>query len=226
MSLVPDGIRAAFFDAVGTLIFPDPPAHEAYAAIAAGQGATLDATAVRTRFHDAFQIEENSDRENGWRTSEERERARWRTIVMRALAELPRPEAGFEALWEHFARPESWRVNPDAGEVLASLAARGVILGMGTNYDARVNRVLAGLPELAPVAERLVVSAAVGWRKPAEEFFVEVIRAAGCPADAILFVGDDRENDFEGARAAGLFARHLDPSGANDGAIRSLRELL
>ena len=36
------------------------------------------------------------------------------------------------------------------------------------------------------------------------EFFREVIRVADCEPGEILFVGDDVENDYEGARRAGL----------------------
>jgi putative hydrolase of the HAD superfamily len=228
MSQILSGIRAVFFDAVGTLIFPQSPAHEVYAAIAAKQGVTLDGRTVRERFVTAFRLEETADRVSGWRTSEERERQRWRTIVTSALSGLPDPEAGFADLFEHFAQPTSWVVNPDAEAVMAELAARGLILGMGTNYDSRVSRVVAGLPQLARVAERLVISAAVDYRKPAIEFFQHIIRSAGYEAHQILFVGDDRENDFEGARAAGLRAVLLDPSGGSsvENQIASLRELI
>jgi putative hydrolase of the HAD superfamily len=220
MSLIPTGVRAVYFDAVGTLIFPHPPAHEVYATLAAKQGVILDPKAVRERFLAAYRVEEHADRANGWITSEERERTRWRTIVTSALAGLPDPEAGFLELWEHFAQPGSWTVNPDAASVLNEIAGRGLILGMGTNYDSRVVRVVAGLPDLAPVAKRLVVSAAVGFRKPAAGFFRELLRLAGCDPSEVLFVGDDPENDYDGARAAGLHAVLL------GGGIKSLRELV
>ena len=87
---------------------------------------------------------------------------------------------------------------------------------------------VAGLPQLARLADRLVISADVGFRKPAPEFFREVIRAAGFEPRAILFVGDDVENDYHGARAAGLGAVLLDPrSEANvERRIASLSELV
>ncbi|MFO0804808.1 MAG: HAD-IA family hydrolase [Gemmataceae bacterium] len=226
MSLVPSGIRAVFFDAVGTLILPRPPAHEVYAVVAAKQGATLDPRVVRERFVAAYRTEEEADRACGWRTSEERERTRWRTIVTSALAELPDPERGFLDLFEHFARPESWELSPHAAGVLEAFERRGLVLGMGTNYDSRVERVVAGLPELSPVVGRLVISAAVGYRKPATEFFQEVIRVAGCAPCDILFVGDDVENDFFGARNAGLRSVLLDPKQPGEGRITSLLELL
>lgn len=205
------GIRAVFFDAVGTLLFPQPSAPDVYRALALKQGIELPAGAIRERFLAAYRIEEAADRANGWATSERRERERWRTIVTSTLHALPDPEAGFRELFEHFAQPSAWRVHDEAERVLELLSQRGLILGLGTNYDSRVEQVIAGLPALAPLKDRVVVSAAVGFRKPAPEFFHEVVRSAGYEPYEVLFVGDDVENDYEGARVAGLEAVLFDP---------------
>lgn len=208
---VDPGLRAVIFDAVGTLIFPHPSATEVYRALAARQGVQLPLDAVRQRFLEAFRIEEAADRESGWRTSERRERERWRTIVTATLHQLPDPGAAFEQLFEHFAMPTSWQVHDQAAAVFAVLRERGLLLGMGTNYDSRINRVIAGLPVLAPLADRVAVSAAIGFRKPAAEFFRHAARMMGCSPREILFVGDDEQNDYRGAIAAGLEAVLFDP---------------
>lgn len=228
MSLIHSGLRAVFFDAVGTLIVPRIGAPEVYRTLAAKQGVQLDANLVRERFVAAYRVEEASDRAAGWVTSEERERERWRAIVTTTLSDLPDPEAGFLELFEHFARPDSWRLNDGAATVLESFAERGLILGLGTNYDSRVERVIAGLPELSRIADRAAISAAVGFRKPAVEFFRRVTQFAGCSPHDILFVGDDLENDYDGARSSGLEALLLDPKGeANvERRIASLVELI
>ena len=221
------GIRAVCFDAVGTLLFPQPSAPEVYRRIAEKQGVELPFDAVRERFHAAYRLEEEADLASGWVTSEERERERWRKIVTFTLHSLPDPEAGFLDLFEHFAQPTSWRLHSDAERVLEALQQRGVKLGLGTNFDSRVHRVIAGFPTLAPLQGRVVVSSAVGFRKPAKEFFDEVVRVAGCAANEVLFVGDDLRNDYEGARAAGLAAVLFDSlERANVERIPSLLELI
>src|SRR5205823_12064018 len=88
---------------------------------------------------------------------------------------------------------------------LTELGRRGYILGLESNYDRRLRRVVAGTPGLQPIRQ-LVISSEVGWRKPAPEFFAAVCRAAELPAEQIAFVGDDRDNDYDGARRAGLRA--------------------
>lgn len=207
---IPPGTRAVFFDAVGTVLFPCPTAPVVYAEVAARAGLRLSPDAVRDRFLDAYRVQEAADRAAGWGTSEERERDRWHTIVTSTLRGVTDPDACFAELYEYFSKPAGWRVGEDAAEVVAALRDRGFVVGMGSNYDARLWSVLDGFPELAPLRERTVVSAAVGFRKPAREFFREVARVAGCDAGQILFVGDDIDNDYIGATAAGLNAVVLD----------------
>ncbi|HEY3789163.1 MAG TPA: HAD-IA family hydrolase [Urbifossiella sp.] len=221
------GIRAVVFDAVGTLLFPQPSAPEIYRTLALRQGVELPAEAIRRQFVEAFRIEEDADRANRWITSEQRERDRWRTIVTTTLSVLPDPESAFAELFDHFALPAAWQLHEDAECVFRSLGNRGVRIGMGTNYDSRVRSVIAGLPGLAPLQDRVVVSAAIGFRKPAPEFFQEVARTMGCEPRHVLFVGDDVENDFEGASAAGMEAVLLDPRGQSTlpRRIERLREL-
>ena len=69
----------------------------------------------------------------------------------------------------------------------------------------------------------------VGYRKPAAEFFRRgVLPTIGCDAGEVLFVGDDLENDFLGAKSAGMRAVLYDPRDrhkAVDERIRGLAEL-
>ena len=198
--------RAVFFDAVGTLLYPVEPPAETYAAAARRQGVTLDAATVLSRFRAAFRAEEEADRAAGWVTSEARERLRWRRIVAASLPELPDQERGFAELFAHFARPDAWAVRRDAGDILTELDRRGVVLGIGSNLDARLLDVVAGHDVLRPASRRVVVSAAVGHRKPSPQFFEAVVRAAGCAAGDVVFVGDEAANDYEGAITAGMRA--------------------
>jgi putative hydrolase of the HAD superfamily len=226
MPQLPAGTRAVFFDAVGTLLFPEPSAPVMYAEVARRFGLELSAAEVRARFIEAFRREDEADRAAGWVTSEEREVRRWKTVVATVLRGVPEPEACFRELYDHFANPAAWRVAPDAGEVIARLRDHGIVVGLGSNYDSRLWPVLGGFPELAPLRDRAVVSAAVGFRKPAAEFFREVVRLAGCEPREVLFVGDDIENDYEGAVAAGLNAVLVGKDGSAVWRVSRLGELI
>jgi putative hydrolase of the HAD superfamily len=219
------GIRAVFFDAVGTLIFPDPSAPVVYAAAARRQGLHVPNDQILQRFVAAYRAEEAADWAAGWVTSEARERGRWSRIVAGALRGVPDPEACFEELFGHFAEPTAWRVNREGPAVFARLRERGITLGIGSNYDSRLLRVVDGHPELAALGDRVVISAAVGFRKPSAEFFRAVATSAGCESGEVLFVGDDAENDYEGASAAGLGAVLYDTRGRHPAVVRRITGL-
>src|SRR4051794_14455392 len=138
------GIRAVFFDAVGTLIFPVPGAVTVYSQAGRRRGLDGDVAAIRKRLWAAYRAEEEVDRAAGWVTSEERERARWRRIVADSLPDATDPEVCFEELFDHFSKPASWTVNADAERALSSLRHRGVTLGLASNYDSRLLSVIAG----------------------------------------------------------------------------------
>jgi putative hydrolase of the HAD superfamily len=203
--MIPPHVRAVFCDAVGTLIHPEPSAAEIYAAVGQSLGGRLTPTDIAVRFRRAFARQEAQDFANGLRTSEERERQRWRHIVAEVLDDVSDPERCFAELFAHFSRPNAWRCDPDAAAFLAELHQQGYVLGMASNYDTRLRSVAAGMPELRPL-RHLVISSEVGWRKPAPQFFMALCAQVALSPSQILFIGDDRVNDYDGATAAGLRA--------------------
>jgi putative hydrolase of the HAD superfamily len=221
-------IRAVVFDAGGTLIFPNPSAAVTYARVGQRHGSRLAPEVIGPRFAAAFARQERLDAGLGHRTDEAREERRWRGIVAEVLDDLADIEPCFQELYRHYALPQAWRCPDDAGLVLRALAKRGLVLALASNYDHRLYPVVAGLSELQPLA-RVVLSAEVGWRKPAREFFAAVCEATDCDAREVLFVGDDPDNDYAGARAAGMQAVLYDPHGRYGRSftrIASFRELL
>jgi putative hydrolase of the HAD superfamily len=225
--MIDAGIRAVFFDAVGTLLFPRRPVSRTYAEVARRHGATLPEQQIRERFRVAWDRQDRLDQLACWRTDEPRERARWRAIVAETMPEAP-AGACFAELWTWFSGPDAWAVHPAAPDLLLELSDRGLAVGIGSNFDARLLRLVDQIPALAPVRGRTVVSSVAGWRKPAREFFAALVAAAGCEPSQLLYVGDDLGNDLEGASAAGLRAVLYDPEDQHPAypRIRQLRDLL
>jgi putative hydrolase of the HAD superfamily len=209
--IIPDGTRAVFFDAVGTVLYPVPDAPTVYAEAAARYGILIDPAVIFLRFQEAFRRQELIDEQAGWVTSEEREIARWRVIVSETLPGVP--EECFDHLYLHFARPDAWHVPPEAVTLFTYLTARSLNLGLASNYDSRLVSVLAGRPELAPLAGLVVISSCVGVRKPGAGFYAKLTELSGSRPDEIVLVGNDYENDYLGAIASGLRAVLLDPTG-------------
>lgn len=130
-----------------------------------------------------------------------------------ALAELgqpaPTPEVAAQALAAYYRHSESlWQPVPELHPTLQALAAQGYRLGLLSNAgDAEnVQRLIDGA-DLRQYFNPIVVSAAVGLRKPNPAVF-ELVRAAwGVPAAECVMIGDTLGADILGAQLAGL--RHV-----------------
>jgi putative hydrolase of the HAD superfamily len=68
----------------------------------------------------------------------------------------------------------------------------------------------------------MVISSEVGWRKPSPHFFDAVCRQVGLSPEQVLFVGDDRDNDYLGALAFGCRAVLLDAAGRAEETMRRI----
>jgi putative hydrolase of the HAD superfamily len=205
-------IQAIVYDAVGTLIHVKPSVARLYAECGRRHGSRLDEAEVARRFPVAFAHQDRLDAQSGWRTSEARERRRWRDIVAEVLDDVVDSAGCFEALFAVFGKPDAWTCDPATAEVLVKVHGAGYRQAVASNFDERLHAVIAGMPELRHL-EQIVVSSEVGWRKPAAEFFAALAERLRLPPDAILFVGDDCVNDFDAACRAGMRGLLLDPRG-------------
>lgn len=218
-----DGMGGIVLDAVGTLIAADPGVAAVYTEAAARQGVSLDVAVVAERFAAAFNRAEDR---LGTATDEATELLRWKRIVAEVLPEVPEPSRAFEELWDHFARADAWRLYPDCAEALRLLDRAGIRLCVGSNFDARLRGVLAGLAGVETLADRVVISTEVGYRKPHAAFFQAACRTLGLPPAAVLAVGDEPESDCRGALEAGLRAVLVRRGASRAGDCPGLPDLL
>lgn len=227
-------IRAVLFDAVGTLIYPDPPAAETYHRVGRELGSLRTLAEIRSLFGDVYRRSEclfaSSGNGNGLErqpTSEERERNRWRQVVGEVLDDLPSQAAdeALDRLWRHFALPQHWRLYDDVAAAWRDLAEKGYLLGIASNFDRRLAHVCRGHPPL-DACRHWFVSSEIGYPKPSPEFFRAVEARLRLDGSEILLVGDDWTNDVLGGRNCGWHVQHLVRQGPQrEGAIGSLAEL-
>ncbi len=205
-------LRAALFDAAGTLIELTEPVGATYSRTAAEFGVSLPAW----RLDDAFARILRGAPPMVFPDAEPPrvdalERAWWRDVVrgtFRAAdgtARFDDFDAFFDALYAAFSRAERWRPAPGAPELLRALRERGLATGIVSNFDGRLPGILAGLG-LAPLLDTVVLPSGAGAAKPDPRIFRVALERLDVPAEAALFVGDDAEQDVAGARAAGLRA--------------------
>lgn len=218
-------VRVVLFDAVGTLLTPEPDVAEAYCRAGRRHGSLRSIDEIRERFPRVRQEEEQRDLAAlDGRTDEYRERQRWGRIVERVFDDVADVESLLDDLWEHFARADSWRIVPAACEAAQRLRAAGMRVAWASNFDARLPQIIAARSKLAGLGE-VFVSSQLGFRKPHVGFFRAIERRLGNPPrPSLLLVGDDRTNDYEAALAAGWQA-WLTPDAATE-LTASYRRLL
>lgn len=197
-----NSVRIIFFDAVGTLIRPEPGVATTYQRLGHRYGSRLSVEEVESRFRAAFRRQQEYDRQHGWRTDDQRELQRWQAIIREVFAELPDTSDLFRELWQHFARPDSWSCFPEVATTLCRLEALGYPLGIASNFDQRLRPICQGLPALRP-CRWLMISSELGWLKPAPQFFQTIAESLRVEPCQLLYVGDDYRNDCLAALQAG-----------------------
>ena len=196
-------IRAVAFDVGGTLIEPWPSVGHVYAGVASRFGfRDLEAAALSREFSAAWKRRAGHDYSRG----------AWRSLVNETFsgvgAALPSEEC-FDALYRRFEHADAWRIFDDVRPTLDALRARGLKLGVISNWDERL-RPLLGALDLARCFDAIVISHEAGHTKPAPEIFLQAAAQLNLPPEHILHVGDSACEDEEGARRAGLRATRLD----------------
>ncbi|MGH7724269.1 MAG: HAD family hydrolase [Candidatus Eiseniibacteriota bacterium] len=115
----------------------------------------------------------------------------------------------------HFAG-DPLRVVPEAPAALERLTARGVRLGVISNWDDTLEPILER-KGLRRYFQAVVASTLFGTAKPSRAIFDHALRMLGVPAEEAWHVGDDPRADALGALEAGLSAVLLDPYGLYPG---------
>lgn len=203
-------IEAVLFDAAGTLIHLREPVGETYARAAREHGVAVGAGELQAAFPRVLRamapmVCSAPDR----RRVVECERAWWRTVVRSVFdaagATLPCDvfEPFFEGLFAHFASAAAWRCSDGATQALAGLRARGLRVGMVSNFDHRLPPLLDAFG-LAPLLEIVVLPADAGAAKPDRRIFACALSRLRLTAEQSVYVGDDARDDVAGARNAGL----------------------
>lgn len=206
-------IRAVLFDAGATLLHPSPPVEDVYAREFSTDGARfsrddLDRALARAWEEVHSESESNPNRYGGVRGEAEF----WRLFLNRVRGRLDGgvvSEDAFGRLAAHFRDPRAWAVYPDVPDALEELARRGLALGIVSNWDSHLPRLLDAL-DLSARFAAVAVSAIEETGKPDAEIFLRACSRLKVAPSESLHVGDSLREDYQGARAAGLSALLLD----------------
>ena len=204
--------KVIFLDAVGTLFGVKGSVGKVYAEMAQHFGVEVSDNAIDKAFFQNFKAappaifpgskpEEIPECEFEW----------WQDIAQRTFQQVGVLDsfsdfsAFFAQLYNHFATAEPWFVYPDILPALKHWRQLGIELGVLSNFDSRLYYVLQAL-ELAQFFTSITISTQVGAAKPDPLIFATGLNKHHCPPQSAWHIGDSLQEDYHGAKAAGLRA--------------------
>lgn len=206
---------AVFFDAGETLVHPHPSFPDLLARVLRREGHPVAPEAVRERAHVVFERFRRAAEANElWTTSPERSRAFWHDVYGAFLRELRiAPEDGLvDRIYAEFTDLGNYRLFEDVPPVLERLAGAGLVLGVVSNFEEWLERLLEQLGILERFAVR-VVSGVEGVEKPDPRIFLLATARAGVRPEESVYVGDNPEFDVGPAAAVGMHPVLIDRRG-------------
>ena len=131
------------------------------------------------------------------------------------LVEVRLSYEDFVRAWEDIFWP-----NESVARLIAFLKSKDYVIYLGSNTNLlHATFYRRRFAETLDLFDGFILSYEVGHLKPAREFFEACVEAAGVPARSCVFIDDIAEN-VDGARKAGLTARHYTDTPALIGDLR------
>lgn len=227
-TVIPRPLECVFLDAGNTLLSPWPSFEGRVVQVASEHGASFEEAEVQAAILAA-------DREAIWPTDwtdPATQREFWFGFYLDVLERLGHGGDRLqlaEALFRTFADPATYRLFDDSRPALEALAARGLKLGIISNFEPWLEEVLR-LEGVLALFSVLAISGVLGVAKPDPAIFHAALDKAGVAPGAAVHVGDHPEVDAAAARAVGIapvlidrFGRVPPEAGPR---IRSLDELV
>ena len=225
-------LHAVFFDVGNTLVYAYPSVSEVVREILHDEGHVHDLSAIDAYMPLVDEYYEDRYREDDtfW-TDEDRTSAVWvgmYSLLCRKLGIDADAERLARRVYDEFGRPERWRLYDDVRPAFERLHARGVRVGLISNWDRRLRGLFDGLM-MCDLVETVVSSADVGLHKPDPRIFELALERLGVSARYAAHVGDHLYADVLGAESVGMLPVLIDrfggPAPDKTVFVRSLDEL-
>jgi HAD superfamily hydrolase (TIGR01549 family) len=231
-------VRAIFCDVGYTLLAPHPSIVEIASRVLEERGLAVERACLEERLPAAEASLREAVRAAPQTWADDRLVA---AIWLRYFTELLRPclaqtapdeqDAVIEDVQRRFDEHTSYALYPDVVPVLRTLHARGLTLGVISDWGIGLGPILHahGLNQYFDFA---VISAALGQAKPNPQLFETALRRADTIADYAVHVGDSYILDVLGARSVGITPilidrpGKLDPTALDVPVVRDLYGLL
>jgi len=213
---------AVFFDVGNTLLYPYPSVSVVVREVLESAGHDRDLQAIDDLLPlvDAYYEDRYREDDTFW-TNEQETSDIWvgmYSLLCRKLGIEQDAEELARRVYDQFGHPRRWRAYDDVVPTLRRLRERGLKVGVISNWDLRLETVLAGLG-IGEMLDAVISSAAVGLHKPDPRIFELACERLSVDCADAVHVGDHHYADIIGARSVGMQAVLIDRRG--DGALEA-----
>lgn len=200
-------MKAIFFDAGNTLLHPHPSVADVCRSVLTANGYTFDPGRIEGELHHAEDVYERAyQTDDTFWTSEDRASGVWSQMYATVLRELGldgQAERLGRQIYDEFGDARWWATYPDVVPGLRRLKARGLMLGVISNWDTRLPDLCHGLG-ISRYFDFIISSANLGIHKPDPRIFEAALARAAVEPSEACHVGDQYYADVLGARSVGV----------------------
>ena len=227
--------QVIFLDAMGTLFGIKESIGTIYQATAKNYGVTVNASSIDRAFADsfkiapplAFDVTENEQQiyqqEFNW----------WKKVVrqtfdrLEKLSDFTDFSLFFNELYTYFATDKPWYIYPDVVPCLQNWQKQGIQLGIISNFDSRLYKVLKML-KIRHFFDSITISSEAGFAKPDPNIFQIALKKHNCISQQAWHIGDSFTDDYQGALAAEIksfWLNRFQPSAKHENQLPNLISL-
>lgn len=218
MALINGNVKTIFFDAADTLFYIRDGLGNTYASVARNHGANPHPDNIKNAFGKAFgSAPPLAFNATSYEERDALEREWWKKVVIQVYEEVgmfDNFDKHFDELYEVFSS-RAWVLFPETAGVLTKLMEAGYHLGIISNFDSRVYKVMKDL-DIYGYFDTFVISSEAGYAKPSAQIFHIALDDSHSHPDHCIHIGDDLKNDYHGATAVGIRTFLLDREGEYD----------
>lgn len=135
---------------------------------------------------------------------------RWKSLIADVLELTPSRSLDlvFDQLWNRFSQPAVWKLDPATPDLLRRASELGIAVGVASNFDRRLETIVAGIPELHSL--RFVFhSGELQVPKPAPDFYRTILSRLQLAPEQVWMVGDSLIEDVIVPRSLGMTSRWI-----------------
>ena len=202
--------KVIFFDAMGTLFELQSSVGEIYQQHALKYGVNADAKLLNQAFIESFksapplafinaELEVIKQQEFTW----------WKSVVattfdqLKLLEEFSDFTDFFAEVYLYFSTKDPWYIFPETINTLNKWRDLGIELGVISNFDSRLIRLL-NILNLEQFFTSITISSVAGVAKPDQNIFKIALAKHKITAQQSWHIGDSLIEDYQGAKNAGI----------------------